>query len=161
MAGLGMGMWPQPSESQWRKAVWWVWGKCLLVPNGSTGRDSPFFVPWALSQRAANTERKAEPRDAHRLDSSLSSSLDPALSLSFRLQRIRSFLIGKPVWVPLLTLNVSLLTYIRPTTWGYDQVIVHSNPWKTNPFDAPLHVFNAEHTFFFFFEKHVYSIKSL
>lgn len=58
MAGLGMGMWPQPSEFQWRKAVWWVWGKCLLVPNGNTRRYNPLFVPWALPQCAANTDRE-------------------------------------------------------------------------------------------------------
>ena len=121
--------------------------KCFLVPNGHMRRDSPSFVPWTLPclellspscsqhKNSASTQREAEPTDAP-------PSLDPALSLNFLLQRKTNFLTVKPVWVPSLTLNMSLLTYRRPTTWRDDQMLVHSNPWQTTLSRAPLYFLN-------------------
>lgn len=117
--------------------------KCFSVLKQHTRRDSPFLVPWTLPclellspscsqhKSAGSTQGEAELIDA--------SSLDPALTLNFLLQRRTNFLIVKPVWVPLLILNVSLLTYRRPMSWRNDQMLVHSNPWKTTISRAPLY----------------------
>lgn len=59
-------------------------GKVFLGPKWKHKERQPFPCPRGIA--SANAERKAAPRDAHRLNNSLCSFLDPALSLSFRLE---------------------------------------------------------------------------